>query len=121
MHELVRNLSEIRDNVFRFNAALNEGHELSGQLSQFRHWYYVPEIDAFGPSKFVGYRDAETASYKETKFDKDGRETEHALRQWFRVLEQGTPEWQRHYLKLGRLLATYGKCPNAQASIHVPG
>jgi hypothetical protein len=52
------------------------------QLTQFKHWYYISDLDAFGPSKYIGYKDMNTSRYARGRH-KTGVDTEKVLRQWF--------------------------------------
>ena len=33
----------------------------------FRHWYYIPTINAFGPSKYIGYKNMNIEEYDRGK------------------------------------------------------
>jgi len=52
----VENYEDVIEPVRAFNEGLKEGGNLENQLSYFRAWYYIPELDAVGPSKFIGYK-----------------------------------------------------------------
>ena len=55
--ELVENALEVRENIRRFHRDLPNHHERALQLAvQTSYWVYDPESDAFGPSKFVGFK-----------------------------------------------------------------
>lgn len=91
--KLVSNYNEVVDNVRRFNDGLTSNRQLQAQLGYFRVWYYVPELDAVGPSKFIGYADMTADRYIQAHGgDLDGRWTEPELKAWFGVLENATPE-----------------------------
>ncbi len=53
-YELIESYREVVENVRQFNEDLVANTDICSQLSQFRAWYYVPELDALGPSKFIG-------------------------------------------------------------------
>ena len=40
-----------------FNEVLKDIEGLQANLLRFRSWYYVPELDAVAPSKFIGFAD----------------------------------------------------------------
>lgn len=48
MAKLVGAFADIVANVRQFNADLDARTDLVTQLSFFRHWYYIQELDAFG-------------------------------------------------------------------------
>ncbi|MEH7235901.1 hypothetical protein [Bacillus sp. JJ1562] len=50
-YELVTSLDEAVLNIKQSNKDLNEELDVISQLSQFKHWYYNPLFDLFGPSK----------------------------------------------------------------------
>ena len=51
--ELVKNYGQIREDVLRFQECI---HRFVFLLSTFKAWYYIPEDDLLGPSKFIGYK-----------------------------------------------------------------
>ncbi len=63
MLDLVGSYTDVVKNAKEFHN--NIDGDLIRKLSQFRHWYYIEEIDAFAPSKFIGYKDVTVADYKE--------------------------------------------------------
>lgn len=115
----VTSMEEVMTNVRRFNKDLEEDEDLPSQLSQFRHWYYLPGLDAFGPSKFIGYKEMTARRYDRGR-NKDGRETEDVLRRWFVKLSSDSDEARMLLDKLTDLLMPYGKKPNKATAIHVP-
>lgn len=48
----------------------------------FIHWYYIPDLNAFGPSKYIGYKNMSTSNYARGK-RKTGVDTEKILKEWF--------------------------------------
>ena len=119
MNDFVKEYEEVIDNVRQFNLDLDSGTSIITQLSQFRHWYYIPELDCFGPSKFIGYKNMTTLRYKRGE-GKNGRDTEVILRQWFYVLSEGSEQWQKLFPRLKALLLQHEKKPNKNVRIHVP-
>ena len=115
----VENYDDVIECVRAFNEGLGEGEDLKGQLSYFRAWYYIPELDAVGPSKFIGYKSMTTTQYMQSK-DLDGRVTEPVLGRWFDVLEEGTPEAEYVKKVVERLLARYNKALNRVARFNSP-
>lgn len=45
MDELIISLKEVVDNVKQFNQDLTDNTEIVSQLTQFKHWYYIPSFD----------------------------------------------------------------------------
>jgi|LSQX01.1.fsa_nt_gb hypothetical protein len=118
-HEFVNSYDEIIENVRQFNADLSRGEPGITSLSQFRHWYYIPELGTFGPSKFVGYRNMCAKLYN-FGHGKDGRDTEEVLQRWFLKLPSDSWVCKRLMSKLESLLAAHGKSVRKGASVHVP-
>ncbi len=119
MVEFVSTYDDVVKNVQQFNADLHATQDIVTQLSMFRHWYYIPELDAFGPSKYVGYKDMNAERYGRGK-DKDGRDTEVVLRRWFTTLTEQDMRWQRLARQLEHLLLRYDRRPNRNVRMHVP-
>jgi len=119
VHSLVSEYDEIVNNVAAFNKGLEEGGGLENQLSYFRAWYYIPELDLVGPSKFIGYKDMTANKYNNDK-DLDGKETVVILGQWFKDLNEGTPELTYIEQLTRRLLAKYNKNINRVAWFNAP-
>lgn len=116
MAELVTELDEVVDNVRQFNADLTDGIYIVGKLSEFKHWYYVSELDMFGPSEYVGYKSMTSREYSVYN---DGRDTEKALREWFRILDAGDDQHTSLSVKLIDLHYVNGKNIRKNAKIHV--
>ena len=51
---LVDKYEQVRENVQTFNEVLKGLESLQANLLRFKSWYYVPELDAVAPSKFIG-------------------------------------------------------------------
>jgi len=88
-YELVDSYWDVLDNVQRFNFDLDFDAELRSRLNQFRSWYYIPDLDQFGPSQFVGYKDMSAAEYK--RGYTNGEATERALWRFFDLFNAQTP------------------------------
>ena len=65
-HPLVTKYEQVRQNVQTFNEVLKGLESLQANLLRFKSWYYVPELDAVAPSKFIGFADM-TGDYYEAK------------------------------------------------------
>lgn len=118
---LVSDYSEVVDNVRRFNDGLASNRQLQLQLPYFRAWYYIPELDAAGPSKFIGYKDMTADRYVGVHGEElDGRWTEPELKAWFGVLENATPEQQYVASIVEALLQRFRKRVNRVARFNAP-
>lgn len=115
----VENYEDVIDCVRAFNKGVEEGADLEHQLSYFRSWYYIPELDATGPSKFIGYKGMTAAEYMGSE-DLDGRMTEPVLSRWFDVLEEETPEATYVKKLVEELLTRYNKVLNRVARFNAP-
>lgn len=109
---------EVKENVQQFNEDLKEGLDIRTQLSQFRHWYYIHEIDMFGPSKYIGYKNMTTSKYNRGS-GLDGRDTERILQKWFSVLPKGSKNEIELRQRLNLLLGAYNKEMKSNALIHL--
>lgn len=129
--KLVKDYHEVLESTKLFNVGVNENPCLSRRLSDVKAWYYLPEIDAVGPSKFIGYRNMSTEFYlahtgKRAKSNLprskrlDGRETEPKLAKWFEITEPGTVEYEYVSDKVKQLLDQWDKKPNSKARYCVP-
>jgi len=116
---IVDSYEEVVRSVRAFNEDLSEAHVLQGQLSYFRAWYYIPELDAVGPSKFLGYRGMTVSEYMQSQ-ELDGRVTEPVLSRWFDALENDTSETVYVARLVEELLARYKKVPNRVARFNAP-
>lgn len=115
----VSSYEHVVENIKNFNEGLSQGNGLETLPSYFRAWYYAPEADAVGPSKFIGYEGITVSEYM-SRNDLDGRETEPVLLRWFGVLEDGTPEYQYVEEKVRKLVASTGKRVNSIARFCAP-
>ena len=118
MEPLVINVDEVFENIIQFNKDLEQETEIISQLSQFIHWYYVPELDSFAPSKYIGYRNMNTKKYNRG-FNKTGVDTEKVLKQWFIKLDNSSEKGIMFMNKLADLLELYNKKTRSNAVIHV--
>jgi hypothetical protein len=118
MRDLVDRYSEVVINVRRFNQDIKNRENIITQLSQFRHWYYVNEINQVGPSKYIGYKNMSSSRYNRGR-GKDGRDTEARLIEWFQKLGTRHSQWNKIYAQLENILMIYGKTPNKRIFMHV--
>ncbi|MEW9053061.1 MAG: hypothetical protein AB2392_18015 [Neobacillus sp.] len=118
MDELVTSLKEVVDNINRFNKDLEDNTDIITQLTMFRHWYYIPELNAFGPSKYIGYKDMSTSKYDRGR-RKTGVDTEKILKEWFIKLPVESKKSQELMEELYRLVEAHGKKVKSNAVIHI--
>ena len=118
MEPLVIGLDEVIENIIQFNKDLEQETDIITQLSQFIHWYYVPELDLFGPSKYIGYSKMNTEKYDRGS-NKTGVDTEKELKQWFIKLNDSSEKSIMLMNKLKELLELYNKKPRSNAAIHI--
>jgi hypothetical protein len=118
MDDLVTALEEVNRNVLQFNLDLKAETDIVNQLTQFKHWYYIPTLDAFGPSKYIGYKNMNTERYDRGK-GKTGIDTERELKQWFIKLPKESQKSQELMAELEGLFFTFDKKPRSNAFIHI--
>lgn len=118
MEPLVISVDEVFENIIQFNKDIEQETEIISQLSQFIHWYYVPELDLFAPSKYIGYSYMNTKKYNRG-FNKTGVDTEKVLKQWFIKLDNSSEKSLMLMNKLSDLLELYNKKTRSNAVIHV--
>ena len=121
MYELVCSFEDVLLNINTFNKELSGNVALNKKLSSFQHWYFIKELNAFGPSKFIGYKGNSGEMYsKGTHRNEgcmDGRNTVKLLGKWFKKANK--IEQQQLLLKLAELLSFYNKIPNKRVHLHV--
>jgi hypothetical protein len=118
MDELVVSLEDIVQNIKQFNRDLEDNTDIVTQLTQFIHWYYIPNLDAFGPSKYIGYKNMNTSKYGRGQ-RKTGVDTEKILKEWFIKLPVESVKSQDLMNKLSGLLELHGKKVKSNAKMHV--
>jgi uncharacterized protein (DUF433 family) len=84
MKKLVSSPDQVASNIRRFADEIPGSAEMQSRLAQVHVWYALRlpgAAWAFGPSKFVGYRDNTSKKYLENyRAGADGGETERALK-----------------------------------------
>ena len=117
-YELIDSYWDVLDSVQQFNYDLDFDSKLQSKLNQFRSWYYIPDLDQFGPSQFIGYKDMSAAEYKGGYTS--GEATERALWRFFRPIQRSNPDRKSLESKLSDLCSRYGKRPNKAHRINIP-
>jgi len=118
----VQNLEEVIANVFEFNKILQNSDNYTYQVfSQFKDWYYIPSLDLFGPSKFIGYKDTRIDEYNGSGH---GGRTNKILSDYFTKLETSGTQYQELRGKLVGFAERVGKKLSAKfepaGGIYVP-
>ncbi|MFA0962161.1 HNH endonuclease [Roseivirga sp. BDSF3-8] len=108
----VSEFEEVVANVIAFNKDLQtEGSIALRRFSQFSHWYYIPYLDLFGPSKFIGYKNMGIDNYSG---EGDGRDTQQFLNPFFDKVENRDPHYPELTRKLKSLASSTGKDINSR-------
>jgi hypothetical protein len=118
--ETVKTYQNVLESVRAFNKGLELSRRLREQIRFFQSWYYIPELDAVGPSKFIRYKDMDAFEYIRSHTELDGRVAEPVLSKWFNRLEPNSAEavWVRQ--RVETLVGRYGKIVNTAAKFSVP-
>ena len=118
--ETVKTYEDVLESIAVFNKSLEKSKRFREQIRFFQSWYYVPELDAVGPSKFIRYKGMTGFDYIRTYSALDGRVAEPVLAKWFVRLEDNSPEavWVRQ--RVDQLLGHYGKTIGSAAKLSAP-
>ena len=126
-HPLVTDQDQAIENILRYQAELEDerfGARLRKLMSFVHAWYATRPAGGqwlFAPSKFVGYAGNTAEAYIEERQARDGRITEPLLRQWFHVVEPGSPRADALDRALREFLRSHGRSgPRKSARICVP-
>ena len=111
-------LTEVLHNIIHFNGDFGRDGRVAPRLSLFRHWYYVPLLDLFGPEKFIGHVEPCDEQAKPLSVDDylahadllDNLDPQPTLREWFRPVTD--EEAFRLRLELAYVLGKQGREPN---------
>lgn len=116
---IVESIDQVLENINQFNYELVENSSIIKKLSQFKHWYYSPKLDLFGPSKFIGYKEMNVSKYEACiyVYGFDGRDTEAALKKWSKLASE--KEFVKLNADLHNLLLIFAKNPNKGCKIHI--
>lgn len=114
MNKLVRNLEDALNGIETLNSILPKSPELADRLG-FAHAFYILEEKGdpplFGFSKFIGYKNLDADAYLNNYKKLDGRNTEHALDEWFEELRYDSPAYRDMFAELKDWMATFDKKP----------
>lgn len=117
--ELVTSFEDVQASIRQFNMDLDRNGDLAARLKMNRAWYYDPELDLVGPSKFIGYAGM-TANRYIVEGATDGKQTEPILKRWFRVLDNNSPEAAFVRSRAEALVRKYGKSLSEVARFCAP-
>ena len=130
LFELVNDYEEVVANVKQFHKDLENSTYIVDKLSQFKEWFYIPELDAFGPSKYIGFKQMNAIFYnnghrteKQKQLNSirlNGGASTNKLVEWFRELPQDELLFKRLYSKIDSFFSTYNKNPNKALQLYSP-
>ncbi|QIC47155.1 hypothetical protein GAG94_08525 [Lysinibacillus sphaericus] len=80
--QLVTNLEQVKQNLQQYNLEL-QNRQMSLNTSGVQQWYYIHELDLFGPSRYIGYADITIQKHERASY-LNGGETTQALSKWFK-------------------------------------
>jgi len=125
MSRFVSSVEEALSNIIGYGRAAGSNEGLRERAGYARSWYAYRDASGtwqFGPSKFVGYQSVSAEDYlSEAGADgeRDGRQTERVLSEWFVPVESGTRLGRELADALRSFLAGLGQVPNARVRINV--
>jgi uncharacterized protein (DUF433 family) len=123
---LVTSLSEAQQNIREYQKELSANQALRDRAGYVRAWYLDKNTTGewlFAPSKFTGYRFASARDYllqSGNTGQRDGRETERMLAEWYEVVDPDTRLGRELSAALRKFLAAIGQAPNKLARINRP-
>lgn len=121
----VSSVDEVISNITSYWRAAGRNARLSERAGYTRSWYAYRDHSGswqFGPSKFVGYQNANAEKYLSEaggEGERDGRQTERVLSEWFVPVEPETRLGRELADALRNFLAGLHQVPNARARINV--
>lgn len=86
--KLIENLDEVKRNIIQYNQELKEGRMHLG-TNGVQQWYYIEEIDLFGPSRYIGYQDVTIEKHTRSSWLSGGETTKQINKQGFILCEKG--------------------------------
>jgi len=123
MKKVVSSPDQVASNIRRFADEIAGNVEMQSRLSHFHDWYALRLSDAswaFGPSKFVGYRDNTSKKYLENyRAGADGGETERALAALSIEVEPGSRLERDLTSALEKFLDRWGRKPRRGRQIRL--
>lgn len=114
--------SEVVSNIKNYVNELSKEPTLAARIKQHPAWYAIEDSDgnwSFGPSKFIGYANANAKQYLAQYNRNDGRETEPALRQWFEPVDVHSAYGRQLHTAFVAFAERFGKTPHANWRVSV--
>jgi uncharacterized protein (DUF433 family) len=125
MPRFVSAVDEVLSNITKYASLAGSNARLRERAGYARSWYAYRDpsgVWQFGPSKFVGYHNVSAKNYLSesgASGERDGRQTERVLGEWFTLVEPGTRLGRELADALRNFLAALNQVPNARARISV--
>jgi uncharacterized protein (DUF433 family) len=119
---VVTSLEEAAANIRTYAQSVRRYEKLAARIKQHPAWYAIRDTDArwlFGPSKFIGYHQANPTDYLASYSRRDGKETEPALSAWFVQVGEDTPLGRELRSEFIRFAEQFGKSPHAHWRVSV--
>jgi uncharacterized protein (DUF433 family) len=120
---VVTSFDEVEDNIRTYMESVAKHPELAARIKQHPAWYGIRGESGdwmFGPSKFIGYREAGAANYLSNYDRRDGKETEPVLSAWFEQVDGGTALGRELRDAFISFAEAFGKSPNVRWRVSVP-
>jgi uncharacterized protein (DUF433 family) len=122
MPQVVTSFEQVVRNIETYMTGVGGQPRLADRIKQHPAWYAIKDAAGrwlFGPSKFVGYRDADVVGYLSGYSRNDGRETEPALSEWFTRVDLDSSLGRELRAAFQEFAQVYGKAPNANWRVSV--
>jgi uncharacterized protein (DUF433 family) len=119
---VVTSPEEVVQNIATYTRSVAEHRGLAARIKQHPAWYAAKDEQGrwmFGPSKFVGYYQANAKDYLASYSRKDGKETEPALSAWFEQVDLETALGRELHSEFKRFAERFGKTPNVNWRVSV--
>jgi uncharacterized protein (DUF433 family) len=120
----VRSLEQARQNIRNYHVRVAEDHLLRQRIGYVRAWYTDLDADGtwlFAPSKWTGYQEpSRYLAESGNAGQRNGRETERALADWYQVVEPSERLHGELFAALKAFLASMDQAPNRLARINKP-
>lgn len=114
--EVVTTIDQVKQNLKQYNFELQNG-EMTLSTNRVRQWFYIMELDLFGPSRYIGYQNITIQKHQQASH-LDGGETNNALSKWFVKCED--PElFNLLSARLTDYLAQFGMSPGKSYGLNL--
>lgn len=75
---LVTDIEQVKRNIIQYNKELQED-QMNIRPNAIQQWYYIMELDMFGPSRYIGYQNVDIERYNNA-FSLDGGKITYAMK-----------------------------------------